>query len=496
MNRIRTRRPRRVLAAAAIVALGSAGDRRRRLGRRPGEGRRDAHDRSRRGSGRTRPDTRADLRRADGLPAHVREALRPEREARDRPAARRRAADALAGQEVADDQDPPRRPLQRRHAAERRGGEDLARPTPHADGSARASEVSPVDRRRGWSTTTTVRLPLNARYSPLTAQLADRAGMIMSPKQLDALGTNFASNPVCVGPFKFTSRTAGDRIVLDKSQFYYGRAKVKLNRIVFRIITDTSARAANLRSHDINVARPDRVDRPARDPARQEPPRPEGDVDRLPGPLDQHREQERDREAVRERRHPARVAAVRSAQAFELSLDRKVINNVVFGGRCCRAACRSRRSSPYFDPTIKCPPRQQPRQGPSSSSRHRDVHAGPSQPDDRHRPGRRAARPGDPVDGQGRRLPGRPRADGVRHGPAPAGRRATTRRSRSAGRAGSTRTATSTSSSTTKGSLNNLGWSSPQMDLLLDNARKAADGQGAEDPLPRGVQDPQRRICR
>ena len=67
------------------------------------------------------------------------------------------------------------------------------------------------------------------------------------------LGTRFASGPVCVGPFKFTSRTAGDRITLDKSQYYYARSKVKLDRIVFRIITDTSARAANLRSHDINV---------------------------------------------------------------------------------------------------------------------------------------------------------------------------------------------------------------------------------------------------
>ena len=93
----------------------------------------------------------------------------------------------------------------------------------------------------------TVRLQMNARFSPLTAQLADRAGMILSPKQIDALGDRFASNPVCVGAFRFVSRTAGDRIVLDKSPFDYARSKVKLNQIVFRIITDTSARAANLR---------------------------------------------------------------------------------------------------------------------------------------------------------------------------------------------------------------------------------------------------------
>ena len=47
-----------------------------------------------------------------------------------------------------------------------------------------------------------------------------------------------------------------------------------------------------------------------------------------------------------------------------------------------------------------------------------------------------------------------------------------------------------------KGSLNNIGWSSPQMDLLLDNARKAATRQGAEDALPRRVQDRCARSCR
>src|SRR4029453_15504476 len=96
-------------------------------------------------------------------------------------------------------------------------------------GSARASEGPPGTDVRVVNNYT-VRLSLNARYSPLTAQLADRAGMIMSPKQLDALGRNFASNPVCVGPFKFTSRTAGDRIVLDRPPFYYGQAKANLNR--------------------------------------------------------------------------------------------------------------------------------------------------------------------------------------------------------------------------------------------------------------------------
>jgi peptide/nickel transport system substrate-binding protein len=120
-------------------------------------------------------------------------------------------------------------------------------------GSARASELSPVtsiDTQGG----STVILHMNARYSPITAQLADRAGMIMSPKALNALADKFATNPVCVGPFMFKDRSAGDHITLVKSPFYYDKAKVHLDSIVWKIITDPSARTANLRSHDVNVS--------------------------------------------------------------------------------------------------------------------------------------------------------------------------------------------------------------------------------------------------
>jgi peptide/nickel transport system substrate-binding protein len=78
--------------------------------------------------------------------------------------------------------------------------------------------------------------------------------MIMSPKQLDALGDKFETNPVCVGPFMFKDRVAGDHITLVKSPYYYNKKNVHLDSIVWKIITDPAARAANLRSHDVNVA--------------------------------------------------------------------------------------------------------------------------------------------------------------------------------------------------------------------------------------------------
>ncbi|HEY6963291.1 MAG TPA: ABC transporter substrate-binding protein [Gaiellaceae bacterium] len=118
-------------------------------------------------------------------------------------------------------------------------------------GSVRKSEISPIASVDAPNATTVV-LHLSAPYSPLTAQLADRAGMILSPKALSS-GGNFAQNPVCVGPFMFKDRVAGDHITVVRSPYYYNKAKVHLDSIVYRIMTDPSSRTQALRAGDIQV---------------------------------------------------------------------------------------------------------------------------------------------------------------------------------------------------------------------------------------------------
>ena len=75
----------------------------------------------------------------------------------------------------------------------------------------------------------------------------------MSPAQLNKLGDKFATDPVCVGPFKYDSRVAGDSITVTKSPIYYNKKNVHLDKIVFKVENDTAAAAAALKAGDLQA---------------------------------------------------------------------------------------------------------------------------------------------------------------------------------------------------------------------------------------------------
>jgi peptide/nickel transport system substrate-binding protein len=93
-----------------------------------------------------------------------------------------------------------------------------------------------------------VRLNLSAPFSPLLAALADRAGMMVSPKAAQAAGANFGAKPVCSGPFKFVERVAQDRIVFERYDGYWNKAAIHFDKITYTPIVDATVRLANLKS--------------------------------------------------------------------------------------------------------------------------------------------------------------------------------------------------------------------------------------------------------
>ena len=119
-------------------------------------------------------------------------------------------------------------------------------------GSFRRPEIAAIDKVEVVDPLT-VRLHLKTPFSPLIAQLTDRAGMMVSPKAAKEAGDKFGQKPVCAGPYKFVERVQQDRIVVEKFQDYWNKDNVHIDRITYVPITDSTVRLANLKSGQLQM---------------------------------------------------------------------------------------------------------------------------------------------------------------------------------------------------------------------------------------------------
>ncbi|MBU9714367.1 ABC transporter substrate-binding protein [Evansella tamaricis] len=76
---------------------------------------------------------------------------------------------------------------------------------------------------------------------------------ITSPAALAEHGPAINENPVGTGPFKFVSWTKDDNITLDKFEDYWMEGYPKLDRVIFQVIPDNSARLTALRAGEIDI---------------------------------------------------------------------------------------------------------------------------------------------------------------------------------------------------------------------------------------------------
>jgi peptide/nickel transport system substrate-binding protein len=119
-------------------------------------------------------------------------------------------------------------------------------------GSFRKPELAQVDTVEVVDPAT-IKLNLKQPFSPLLAQLTDRAGMMVSPKAAEATGDKFGLKPVCAGPYKFVERVQQDRIVVEKFADYWNKDQVFVDKITYLPIVDATVRLANLRSGGLDM---------------------------------------------------------------------------------------------------------------------------------------------------------------------------------------------------------------------------------------------------
>jgi peptide/nickel transport system substrate-binding protein len=215
-------------------------------------------------------------------------------------------------------------------------------------GSFRKPELAAVDHIE-VADPLTIKLVLKSPFSPLIAQLTDRAGMMVSPKAAKEAGDRFGLKPVCAGPYKFVERVQQDRIVVEKFAGYWNKDNVHIDRITYLPIVDATVRLANLKSGGLDLL--ERLLATDIKTVRDDPKLklfaiPDlsymgitinvANGDRAKNPLGQN-------------------AKVR--QALELSIDRDAVNQVVFNGEFVPGNQWISPESPYYQKGLPMPKR-------------------------------------------------------------------------------------------------------------------------------------------
>ncbi len=127
--------------------------------------------------------------------------------------------------------------------------------------SPRASELATVQAVQALDPTH-VQFNLKKPFAPLLANLSDRAGMILSPTAVKKIGdANLGNAPVNAGsgPFMFSEWVKGDHLTIKRNPHYWmkdsqGNALPYLQSIRYRPITNESVMYSNLETSGINVA--------------------------------------------------------------------------------------------------------------------------------------------------------------------------------------------------------------------------------------------------
>jgi peptide/nickel transport system substrate-binding protein len=215
-------------------------------------------------------------------------------------------------------------------------------------GSFRRAELAQIDKVE-VADPLTIRLLLKAPFSPLIAQLTDRAGMMVSPKAVREAGEKFVAKPICAGPFRFVERVTQEKIVLDRFPDYWDKDRIHIDRVTYFSIPDSTVRLANLRSGALDIMeRLLATDIPTvRGDARLKlATRPSlaytgltinlANTDQAKNPIGQN-------------------AKVR--QALELTIDRDALNKVVFNGEFTPGNQWSSPTNPYYIQKFPIPPR-------------------------------------------------------------------------------------------------------------------------------------------
>jgi peptide/nickel transport system substrate-binding protein len=210
--------------------------------------------------------------------------------------------------------------------------------------SRRKSELSPVANVAVLAQDQ-VRFDLKTPFAPLLSVLSDRAGMMVSPKA--AAKEDFAAHPVCVGPYAFVERKARDVIRLAKYQGYWDKDRFGYDEVAYFYVPDSTVRLSRVRAGDMDIA--ERIAPTDLKTVRDDP---KLKLYTAPGLAVSHL---MINVGAGEKANTPLGKDARLRKAFELSIDRNVINKVAFNGENTPDNQMLPPSDPFHAKNTRCP---------------------------------------------------------------------------------------------------------------------------------------------
>jgi peptide/nickel transport system substrate-binding protein len=119
-------------------------------------------------------------------------------------------------------------------------------------GSTWQGDLAPIDSVTATDPLT-VEITLQRPYAPLLAVLADQPGMMISPTAHRADPEGFGDAPVGTGPFVLEERIPDERTTLVRNEDYWQEGLPYLDRVVFRPIPDPTTKITDLLSGAVDI---------------------------------------------------------------------------------------------------------------------------------------------------------------------------------------------------------------------------------------------------
>jgi peptide/nickel transport system substrate-binding protein len=178
---------------------------------------------------------------------------------------------------------------------------------------------------------------------------------MQSPAQIAKLGSKFGTDPVCIGPFMFQSEVPGQTLTVVRSPYYYDKQDVHLDKLVFQYEPSDLGAVAALEAGDVQAL--DNVPADVLKSVKDNGFRVTGSLGLGTYYIGVNIGNANGTSAPTAMPNTPIATSAALRQAFEMAIDRKTLNKVVFRGLNIPGCTPvSPAAGVWFDPTIQCTP--------------------------------------------------------------------------------------------------------------------------------------------